>query len=110
MFWRTILQFSREGKPLIVVDPRQTRTAAQATLWLPVRPGTDAFLALGLLHVILSEKLYDSWFVETWCHGFEQLQKHVVAYPPTWSRASPGSRLRKLSRLPGCMPRIRRPA
>jgi anaerobic selenocysteine-containing dehydrogenase len=82
LFWRTILQFSREGKPLIVVDPRQTRTAAQARLWLPVRPGTDAFLALGMLHIILSEKLYDTRFVENWCYGFDELIKHVSAYPP----------------------------
>lgn len=82
LFWRTILQFRREGKPLIVVDPRFTKTAAQATLWLSIRPGTDAFLALGLLHVLISENLYDHWFVKTWCHGFDWLAEHVATYTP----------------------------
>ncbi len=65
-----------------MVDPRRTRTAALADIWLPVRPGTDAVLALGLLHVILNEKLYDSWFVDTWCHGFDRLVAHVAPYKP----------------------------
>jgi thiosulfate reductase/polysulfide reductase chain A len=82
VLWRTILQFSRDGNPLIVVDPRRTRVAARATLWLPVRPGTDAVLALGLLHVIISEELYDRWFVKTWCYGFERLSEHVTPYSP----------------------------
>ncbi len=82
LFWRTLVQFRREGKPIIVVDPRRTRTAAQADIWLPVRPGTDPVLALGLLHIILTENLYDSWFVQTWCHGFERLCEHVTPYTP----------------------------
>jgi anaerobic selenocysteine-containing dehydrogenase len=80
LFWRSILDYRRSGKPLIVIDPRRTKTAAQATLWLPVRPGADAYLAMGLLHEVLSEQLYDSGFVQTWCQGFEQLQAHVGPY------------------------------
>lgn len=84
LFWRTIQEFSQTGKPLIVVDPRRTRTAEQATLWLPVRPGTDVVLALGLLHVIVAERLYDRYFVETWCHGFERLVGHLTPYTPSY--------------------------
>lgn len=84
LLWRTILKFKQTGKPLIVVDPRRTRTAKQATLWLPVRPGTDAVLALGLLHVIITEQLYNFEFVKNWCHGFESLAEHVVSYSPTY--------------------------
>lgn len=82
LFWRAILEYRHTGKPLIVVDPRKTKTAAQATLWLPINPGTDAFLALGLLHQILTEKLYDRRFVESWCSGFEHLVEHVAQYSP----------------------------
>ncbi|NLL19502.1 MAG: molybdopterin-dependent oxidoreductase [Clostridia bacterium] len=82
LFWHSLLQLAKAGKPLIVVDPRCSQTARQATLWLPVRPGTDAFLALGLIHVIIQEKLYDSSFVNRWCYGFEQLKKHVKPYTP----------------------------
>ena len=82
LFWRQLLHFRKLGKPLIVVDPRRSRTAEQASLWLPVRPGTDAVLALGLLHVVIAEKLYCSGFVEDWCHGFDKLKKHVAPYNP----------------------------
>ena len=82
LFWRTIQEFHRSGKPLIVVDPRKTRTAALATLWLPLRPGTDAYLALGMLNVILTEGLFDREFSAQWCHGFERLQEHVAPYTP----------------------------
>jgi thiosulfate reductase/polysulfide reductase chain A len=97
LFWRMILQFSRGGRPLIVVDPRQTRSATRARLWLPVHPGTDAFLALGMLNVILSEKLYDTRFVENWCYGFDELVKHVAAYPPSLVEGITGVEASKIS-------------
>jgi len=84
LFWRTVLEFSRTGKPLIVVDPCCTKTAERATLWLQIKPGTDGFLALGLLHVIIIEGLYDHEFVEKWCHGFEQLKEHVLRFNPVY--------------------------
>lgn len=84
LLWNTILEFSKSGKPLIVVDPRRTRTAEQATLWLPVRPGTDVVLALGLLHVVITENLYDRVFVEKWCHGFDRLKEQIIPYTPSY--------------------------
>jgi len=84
LLWREVVRFRKTGKPIIVVDPRRTRTAELATLWLPVRPGTDSVLALGLVHVIITEQLYDKEFVKTWCHGFERLIDHVAAYTPAY--------------------------
>jgi anaerobic selenocysteine-containing dehydrogenase len=84
LLWQRIKQFSRSGKPLIVIDPRRTRTAALATHWLAVRPGTDAVLALGFIHVIITEQLYDKKFTDTWCHGFEQLTDHVASFTPQY--------------------------
>lgn len=92
LFWRTILEFSQTGKPLIVVDPRQTRTAEQATLWLPVRPGTDVVLVLGLLHVIVKNKLYNQEFVKSWCHGFDRLVEHLIPYNPFYVEKITGIR------------------
>jgi thiosulfate reductase / polysulfide reductase chain A len=80
LFWRTILEYRRTGKPLIVVDPRRTRTAAQATHWLAIRPGTDPYLALGLLHMIVRDGLWEQQFVDNWCQGVELLTKHVAPY------------------------------
>jgi anaerobic selenocysteine-containing dehydrogenase len=71
-----------EAEHLILVDPRATRLAGRADLWLRVRPGTDAALALGMLNVIINEQLYDKDFVEKWTYGFGELRGRVQEYPP----------------------------
>lgn len=72
----------RAGARLIVVDPRRTRLAGHAEHWLQLRPGTDGALALGMLHVIIHEGLYDRTFVDRWCYGFDALRERVQEYPP----------------------------
>ncbi len=72
----------REGASLIVVNVLETAAARRADIWLRPRPGTDLALALGFLHVLVTEKLYDGDFVERWTVGFDRLAKHVQAYPP----------------------------
>jgi anaerobic selenocysteine-containing dehydrogenase len=67
---------------LILVDPRATSLAGRADLWLRVRPGTDAALALGMLNVIINEGLYDKDFCENWTYGFDKLRERVQEYPP----------------------------
>jgi anaerobic selenocysteine-containing dehydrogenase len=67
---------------VIVIDPRRTSAVDHADLWLRIRPGTDAALALGWLHVIISEKLFDAEFVDKWCYGFDQLATAVQEYTP----------------------------
>lgn len=81
-FWRSVVALSKSDIPLVVVDPRFTQTAAHADLWLAPRPGTDCTLALGLINVIISEDRYDHDFVETWCHGFDELAAHVTSFTP----------------------------
>ena len=90
LFWRTLKQYGRSGAPLIVVDPRRTRTAALAARWLAIKPGADCALALGLLNVIVTENLYDRSFVDAWCHGFEALERHVAPYTPAVVEALTG--------------------
>lgn len=67
---------------LIVVDPRPTKLAKKADIWLRIRPGTDAALALCFMNIIISEGLYDKDFVEKWCYGFEELARRCEAYTP----------------------------
>jgi thiosulfate reductase/polysulfide reductase chain A len=67
---------------LIVIDPRRTGTAEKADIWLQLRPGTDAALALGWLNVIINENLYDKEFVEKWTYGFDKLAQRVQDYTP----------------------------
>jgi anaerobic selenocysteine-containing dehydrogenase len=70
------------GARLIAVDPRLTRISARADLWLRLRPGTDAALALGMAHVIVEEGLYDRDFVQHHTHGWEPFVQRVAQYPP----------------------------
>ena len=70
-----------KGAKLIVVDPRLTRIAARAHIWLQLRPGTDTALALGMLNVIVNEELYDKEFVENYVYGWEPFVKRVNEYP-----------------------------
>ena len=92
----------RAGTPLVVVDPQPTELARQAACWLRLRPGTDGALALSLLHVLISEGLYDRAFVEQWTVGFPELARRCAQYPPeraeeiTWVKAED---IRRAARL-----------
>jgi len=80
LFWRTLQQMARSGTPLVVIDPRRTRTAKLATLHLAPRPGTDCTLALGLIRQIIATGRTDADFIQRWCHGYDQLVQHVQPY------------------------------
>jgi anaerobic selenocysteine-containing dehydrogenase len=67
---------------IIVVDPMPTVVSEKAHIWLRVRPGSDLALALGMIHVIVNEGLYDKEFVENFTVGFKRLKEHLQPYPP----------------------------
>jgi molybdopterin guanine dinucleotide-containing S/N-oxide reductase-like protein len=80
--WPQIVEARRNGARLIVIDPYRTRTAALADWHIAIRPGTDAALALGLMHVILREGLEDREYIDRLTVGFEQLAERVREYTP----------------------------
>jgi len=80
--WPQVTAAKKRGAKLIVVDPRLTRTAEMADLWLQIRPGTDAALMLGWLKIIVDEGLYDRDFVEKWTVGFDRLKERLADYTP----------------------------
>jgi len=80
--WPFITEARRKGAKLVVIDPYRTRTAACADWYLPINPGTDAALALGMMHVIIGENLHDADYVAKYTLGFEQLREKVKEYPP----------------------------
>ncbi len=80
--WPFIAEARRSGAKLVVIDPYRTRTAACADWYLPINPGTDAALALGMMHVIVGENLYDPDYVSRYTLGFDQLREKVREYPP----------------------------
>ncbi len=75
----------RSGSYGIAVDPRRSETAARCGMWLPIRPGTDAALALAMIHVIIYEQLHDREFVDGWTVGFDRLKVHVAGMTPQWA-------------------------
>lgn len=79
--WPFIEEARHKGAKLIVIDPYKTRTAKLADWYLPINPGTDAALALGMMNVIIKEGLYDADYVSRYTVGFDQLKARVQEYP-----------------------------
>ncbi|HKM86035.1 MAG TPA: molybdopterin-dependent oxidoreductase [Terriglobales bacterium] len=99
--WPFIEEARRKGAKLVVIDPYRTRTAKLADWYLPINPGTDAALALGLMHVIIHENLFDADYVSRYTVGFEDLKARAQQYPPEkvahWTGISADD-IRKLAR------------
>jgi anaerobic selenocysteine-containing dehydrogenase len=77
-FWAKVDARRRQGVTLVVIDPRRSRTAAQADWHLPVRVDTDAALALGAMHVLVRDGLADREYIARETVGFERLEREVL--------------------------------
>ncbi len=76
-------QARKRGAEIVVIDPRRTETVQRcAAEWIPLRPGTDGALALGLIQVMLEEELYDEHFAENWTLGFDELAQYAQHFRP----------------------------
>jgi anaerobic selenocysteine-containing dehydrogenase len=99
---RRIKRAQQKGSPVIVIDHRRSETArATQADWIGIRPGADGALALGLIHVLIEESLYDRAFVQRWVHGFEALCDYVRCFNPesvAEITGVPAERLRRLAR------------
>jgi anaerobic selenocysteine-containing dehydrogenase len=80
--WPFILEARKRGAPILCIDPIRTRTADQCDEWIGIRPGTDAALALGMMHVILDESLDDRDYVEQFTLGADQLRERAAEWTP----------------------------
>lgn len=69
------------GAKTIVVDPRPTRAAQKADLWLRIRPGTDAALALGMINLMIENDWIDRAFIDDWTVGFDALRARAAEWP-----------------------------
>ena len=90
-----LIEALNRGVKVIYLDPRFTKTAAKATEWLPIKPGTDLAFHLAMLNVIVTENLYNADFVAKNTIGFEELQQSIGTYRPNGPRRSPRSRRRR---------------
>ncbi len=80
--WPFVEEARRKGAKLVVIDPYRTRTAAVADWHIPINPGTDVALALGMMHVIINRNLHDADYVSKHTLGFDELRAKVQSYPP----------------------------
>ncbi|MDX2181589.1 MAG: molybdopterin-dependent oxidoreductase [Bryobacteraceae bacterium] len=80
--WPFIVEARRKGAKLYTIDPILTRTAALADRHFYINPGSDLALALGLMHVIIGDKLYDAEYVDRHTTGFEELKSVSREYTP----------------------------
>jgi anaerobic selenocysteine-containing dehydrogenase len=75
---KRIIDAHNRGTRVVVIDPRKTRSAKlDHAEWIPIRPGTDGALALGMCNVLIEEELYDEEFVKNWTVGFEDFSRYV---------------------------------
>jgi cysteine desulfurase NifS len=90
----------RRGAEVVVIDPRRTETAVRTNAqWIPIRPGTDGALALGLIHVLVEEELYDEAFARDWTRGFDELLTYVQHFRPEVVEATTGVPARTIVQL-----------
>jgi len=78
--WAKVEEARRAGATLVVVDPRKSRTAAQADRHIQPRVGTDAALALGLMHVLARDGLADRDYIARQTVGFDRLERDVLPH------------------------------
>ena len=97
--WPFIEEARRNGAKLVVIDPYKTRTAALADWHIAINPGSDAALAMAMMHVILREGLENKAYIAANTHGFAQLAEHVKQYTPERSAAATGMTAGDIERL-----------
>jgi anaerobic selenocysteine-containing dehydrogenase len=80
--WSRCQEAKRHGAKLIAIDPWRSQTAEKCHQHIRLLPGTDAALALGMMHVIIEEGRCDVAYVDRYTVGFDQLRERVREYPP----------------------------
>ena len=100
-FWRYVQQAKRNGARLVCIDPRKTETADKCHEHIALRPGTDAALALALMHELIKNNWLDHDYITRHTLGWEQLRERALQWPP--ERAAevcgvPAEQIRQLAR------------
>ncbi len=102
--WPFVLEARAKGAPIIAIDPVRTRTAEQCDEWIPIRPGTDAALALAMMHVLFAEGLADEDYMAQYTLGADQLRARAAEWTPERAAAItgiPAARIVELGRQYG---------
>ncbi len=87
---RHVAAARRRGAHVVTIDVRETEAARQSDEVIVLKPGTDAALALAMMHVIVAENLHDRAFIARYTVGFDDLAAHLREYTPAWAAAITG--------------------
>ena len=94
----------KNGAKIIVIDVHKNQTGRFADWFIPILPGTDSALALGIMHLLFTENMVDNQFLQDYTVGYEKLKEHVLQYDPeTVSKITgvPVEDIYKLARMYG---------
>ncbi|WP_029706482.1 molybdopterin-containing oxidoreductase family protein [Rhodoferax saidenbachensis] len=81
-FWRYAQEAKRRGATLVCIDPRRSETADKCHQHIALRPGTDAALALGLMHELVVNDWLDHAYLRDHCLGWDALRERALQWPP----------------------------
>ena len=82
-FWKVEHEARKRGARIVTIDPYKSPTAAKSDWWIPIRPGTDAALALGVMHIMFREGWQDDDYLTNYCVGAKELRNRALEeYPP----------------------------
>lgn len=85
--WSRCQEAKKRGATLIAIDPYRSLSADKCHEWLPIQPGTDAALALAIMHVLVRDDLLDHDYIKRYTLGFDALAARVVEWPPARAAA-----------------------
>ena len=98
-FWARAQEAKRRGAKVIAIDPYRSLTAEKCTQHVAPLPGTDGALALGMMHVLISEGLVDADYVARYTLGYEELKEKIKQYPPGWAAQTCGLPVEEIVQL-----------
>ncbi len=76
--WTIMHRARKAGAKIVTIDPFRCKTAERSDWWIPIRPGTDAALALGMMHVIWRDGLQDDNYLDRYCLGVDPLRERAL--------------------------------
>ena len=89
---RSLMEALEKKAKLVVVDPIRSATAEKASVWLPIKPGTDGALALAMAYRIVETESYEQELCTQWVYGFDEFVGHLreKQYTPQWAESITG--------------------
>ena len=98
-FWRHVQTAKRNGAKVICIDPRRTETAEKCHEHIALMPGTDAALALALMHELIQNDWLDHDYIARYTSGWEPLRARALEWPPERAAATCGISVEQIRSL-----------